>query len=225
MSEILKSFEKPYRYRDSKYAGTDEEYIAALRSSSCVYVGNLSFHTTEEQLYEVFRGVGEIRRIIMGLDSVKKTPCGFCFVEFYEVDDAVRACVLLDGMKVDERVVKVDKDTGFVEGRQYGRGQSGGQLTDERRNNFDSGRGGYGSYFKQGGGGKGGDEYDDDVDPDYPGASYGTKQNNSNDDDDDDNRNRKRERDDDDNNNNNHHNDDNYDDEPQKMARVDNDNN
>lgn len=39
--------------------------------------------------------------------------------------------------------------TGFVEGRQYGRGKSGGQVRDEYRNDFDHGRGGYGKLMQQ----------------------------------------------------------------------------
>lgn len=31
---------------------------------------------------------GELRRVIMGLDKYKKTPCGFCFVEYYARADA-----------------------------------------------------------------------------------------------------------------------------------------
>jgi nuclear cap-binding protein subunit 2 len=59
-----------------------------LLSSMAVYVGNLSFFTTEEQMYELFSRVtdpakgGGIRRIIMGLDRNNKTPCGFAFVEY-----------------------------------------------------------------------------------------------------------------------------------------------
>jgi len=52
-----------------------------LATSTTLYVGNLSFFTTEEQIYEVFSKCGEIKRIIMGLDRNTKTPCGFCFVE------------------------------------------------------------------------------------------------------------------------------------------------
>ena len=48
-----------------------------------MYVGNLSFFTTEEQLYELFGRAGDIKRIVMGLDKFKKTPCGFCFVEYF----------------------------------------------------------------------------------------------------------------------------------------------
>lgn len=35
----------------------------------------------EEQIYELFSRVGDVKRIIMGLDRNNKTPCGFCFVE------------------------------------------------------------------------------------------------------------------------------------------------
>lgn len=42
------------------------------------------------------------------------------------------------------REIRVDYDWGFVEGRQYGRGKSGGQVRDEYRLDNDSGRGGYG---------------------------------------------------------------------------------
>lgn len=45
-----------------------------------LYVGNVSFYTTEAQIYELFSTVGHVNRVIMGLDRNKKSPCGFCFV-------------------------------------------------------------------------------------------------------------------------------------------------
>lgn len=54
----------------------------ALKNSCTLYVGNLSFYTTEEQIHELFSKCGDVKRIVMGLDKVKKTPCGFCFVEY-----------------------------------------------------------------------------------------------------------------------------------------------
>jgi RNA recognition motif-containing protein len=67
-------------YRDRRFHGTQEEYEAALQASTTVYIGNMSFYTTEEQAYELFSRAGEIKKIIMGLDKNSKTPCGFCFV-------------------------------------------------------------------------------------------------------------------------------------------------
>ena len=41
--------------------------------------------------------------------------------------------------------LRVDFDEGFEEGRQYGRGKSGGQVRDDYRPNYDSGRVGFGA--------------------------------------------------------------------------------
>lgn len=54
-----------------------------LKTSKTVYVGNLSFFTTEAQIHESFSVVGPIKRIVMGVNANTKTPCGFCFVEYY----------------------------------------------------------------------------------------------------------------------------------------------
>lgn len=59
-----------------------EEQLAALETTSTVYVGNLSPTTPEELVWELFRKVGEVRRVIMGLDRNQMTPYGFCFVEY-----------------------------------------------------------------------------------------------------------------------------------------------
>ncbi len=41
------------QYRDRRFEGSQEAFEVALRTSTTVYVGNLSFFTTEEQIYEV----------------------------------------------------------------------------------------------------------------------------------------------------------------------------
>lgn len=53
-----------------------------MLTSCTLYIGNMSYYTTEEQIYELFSRCGDIKRIVMGLDKFKKTPCGFCFVEY-----------------------------------------------------------------------------------------------------------------------------------------------
>ncbi|KXJ97473.1 hypothetical protein Micbo1qcDRAFT_143061 [Microdochium bolleyi] len=115
-----------------------------LKNATTLYVGNLSFYTTEEQVYELFSKCGEIKRLIMGLDRYNKTPCGFCFVEYYTHQDALDCMKYIGGTKLDERIIRTDLDPGFEEGRQYGRGKSGGQVRDEYRDDYDEGRGGLG---------------------------------------------------------------------------------
>ena len=54
-----------------------------------------------------------------------------------------------NGTKLDERVIRCDLDPGFKEGRQFGRGKSGGQVRDEYRTEYDVGRGGWGHRMRE----------------------------------------------------------------------------
>ncbi|KAJ1665721.1 nuclear cap binding complex subunit [Coemansia sp. RSA 1813] len=141
---IVPRLDMPSTYKDHQYQGSAGQWNEELTKSSTLYVGNLSFYTTEEQIYEVFSKAGEIKRIIMGLSRAAKTPCGFCFVEYYTHEDALNCMKYVNGTKLDDRIVRTDLDPGFREGRQFGRGRSGGQVRDEYRQEYDEGRGGWG---------------------------------------------------------------------------------
>ncbi|XP_064459164.1 nuclear cap-binding protein subunit 2 [Ornithodoros turicata] len=136
-------------YRDQHFKGSRSEQERLLRQSTTLYIGNMSFYTTEEQIYELFSKCGDVKKVIMGLDRYRKTPCGFCFVEYYNRDDGENAIRYINGTKLDDRIIRTDWDAGFIEGRQYGRGKSGGQVRDEYRTDYDSGRGGYGKLMAQ----------------------------------------------------------------------------
>ncbi|WRX13756.1 RNA recognition motif domain - like 10 [Theobroma cacao] len=140
MALLFKEQAKLSAYRDRKFSGTQEEFEQALLNSTTVYIGNMSFYTTEEQVYELFSRAGEIKKIIMGLDKNSKTPCGFCFVLYYSREDTEDAVKYISGTILDDRPIRVDFDWGFVEGRQWGRGRSGGQVRDE---------GGYGKLVQR----------------------------------------------------------------------------
>uniref|UniRef100_A0A8C4NCW7 Nuclear cap-binding protein subunit 2 n=1 Tax=Eptatretus burgeri TaxID=7764 RepID=A0A8C4NCW7_EPTBU len=115
------------QYRDQHFkGGRKQEHL--LLGSSTLYVGNLSFYTTEEQINELFSKCGDIKKTVMGLDKVKKTPCGFCFVEYYTRADTEHAMRFINGTRLDDRIIRTDWDTGFKEGRQFGRGKTGGQV-------------------------------------------------------------------------------------------------
>lgn len=74
-----------------------------------------------------------------------RTPCGFCFVEYYTHAEALACMKHISGTKLDERIIRCDLDLGYKEGRQFGRGKSGGQVRDEHRQDYDPGRGGWGA--------------------------------------------------------------------------------
>ncbi|OQV21766.1 Nuclear cap-binding protein subunit 2 [Hypsibius exemplaris] len=135
-------------YRDQQFQGSLQEQEAKLRASTTLYVGNLSFYTTEDQIYHLFAKSGDVKRVIMGLDRFTRTPCGFCFVEYYTRSDAEDSIRYVSGTRLDERIIRCDWDAGFIEGRQYGRGKSGGQVRDEFRDDYDAGRGGFGKLIQ-----------------------------------------------------------------------------
>ncbi|KAJ2795224.1 nuclear cap binding complex subunit, partial [Coemansia furcata] len=119
---IVPRLDRPSTYKDHQYQGSTEQWSTDLARTTTLYVGNLSFYTTEEQLYEIFSKAGEIKRIIMGLSRTDKTPCGFCFVEYYTHENALECMKYVNGTKLDDRIVRTDLDPGFKEGRQFGRG-------------------------------------------------------------------------------------------------------
>lgn len=49
-------------------------------------------------------------------------------VRFYLREEAMNAVRYVSGTKLDDRIIRTDWDVGFSEGRQYGRGQRGGQV-------------------------------------------------------------------------------------------------
>lgn len=100
-------------------------------------------------MLQVFSKAGDIKRIIMGLDKQKMTPCGFCFVVYYTREDAEACVKYINGTMLDDRPIRADFDWGFQDGRQFGRGRTGGQVRDEYRMDYDPGRGGYGTILSQ----------------------------------------------------------------------------
>ena len=60
----------------------------------------------------------------------------------YYTHEAAGDCVnYVSGTNLDGRVIRADWDSGFEEGRQFGRGSSGGQIRDELRDYYDPERG------------------------------------------------------------------------------------
>ncbi len=142
---IIERLDQPSRYveRNLRRQGHMED-LDKLAQSKTIYVGNLSFFTTEAQIRQLFALAGRVQQVIMGLDRFEKTPCGFCFVEYSTRDGALDCLKYISGTKLDDRIIRADMDLGFVPGREFGRGRSGGQMRDEARLEYDQARGGFG---------------------------------------------------------------------------------
>ena len=49
-------------------------------------------------------------------------------MEYYTRQDAEHAMRYVNQTRLDDRIIRTDWDAGFIDGRQYGRGRSGGQV-------------------------------------------------------------------------------------------------
>jgi nuclear cap-binding protein subunit 2 len=152
MGDLLFDLQPKVDYVDRKAmlaAPSEEAYLAQrndqVARSTTVYVGNLSYYTTEQQIWAHMGSTGAVRRIVMGLNAVTAQPCGFCFVEYCDQHSAVAAVASLHLSRLDDRVVRVSWDIGgdvAASGRRWGRGFTGGQTRDEYRQGLDNARGG-----------------------------------------------------------------------------------
>ena len=74
-----------------------------------LYVGNLSYDTTEDTLRTLFAEYGEIESVNLISDRYTGRSRGFAFVEMSTEQAAQEAMSGMNGKQVDEREIKVDK--------------------------------------------------------------------------------------------------------------------
>jgi len=75
--------------------------------SKKLYVGNLSYTTTEATLTELFGTVGKVLSVNIITDRMTGRSRGFGFVEMAEHEAAQEAVAQLNGRMVDGRAIKV----------------------------------------------------------------------------------------------------------------------
>lgn len=78
---------------------------------SKVFVGNLSFDTTREELEALFAPMGEIAEIVVPTDRDSGRPRGFAFVTFASSEGAAQAIQKLDGAELGGRNLRVNEAT------------------------------------------------------------------------------------------------------------------
>ena len=106
-----------------------------------LFVGGLSFSTSNERLREAFAAVGSVESASVVTDRDTGRSRGFGFVEMATPEEAEQAISRLNGTNLDGRTIQVEKT------KAPGTGGGGG----DRRGGGGGGRGGFG-----GGGGRGG---------------------------------------------------------------------
>jgi RNA recognition motif-containing protein len=91
-----------------------------------IYVGNLSYEVTEEELRQEFEAFGKIESVSIITDKYSGRPKGFGFVEMPAVSEGQAAITGLNGKTLRERTLNVnaarprsdDRGGGFGGGRQ-----------------------------------------------------------------------------------------------------------
>jgi RNA recognition motif-containing protein len=109
-----------------------------------IYVGNLTFDATEDQVRGLFEAYGPVEKVSIITDRDSGQPRGFAFVEMVDDEAASKAMEALNGTNLGGRNITVNEARPRADRpRREGGGGGGG------------GRGGYGGGRGGGGGGRG----------------------------------------------------------------------
>jgi len=103
-------------------------------SNSKLYVGNLSFKTTEDELRSHFGQFGTVTDVYVAMDKMTGRPRGFAFVTMGTAEEAKTAAEKVNGTELDGRQLTVNEARpkeerpagGFGGGGGGGRGFGGG---------------------------------------------------------------------------------------------------
>jgi cold-inducible RNA-binding protein len=74
-----------------------------------LYVGNLSYRTTEASLFDLFGAVGQVVSVNLATDHLTGRSRGFAFVKMAKKRTARRAISALNGKTVDGQTITVEK--------------------------------------------------------------------------------------------------------------------
>ena len=93
-----------------------------------LFVGNLSFQTTETELGDLFKTFGQVSRVFIAKDRDTGRARGFAFVEMTDSAEADRAIAALNGANLEGRALNVNEARPKTEGGRGGfsRGPQGG---------------------------------------------------------------------------------------------------
>ncbi|MEI7730668.1 MAG: RNA-binding protein [Verrucomicrobiota bacterium] len=117
--------------------------------SNKLFVGNLSFNTTENDLQDAFAAHGTVTETNLMMDRMTNRPRGFGFVTMSTPEEAQKAIEALNGKEIDGRALTVNVAKPREE-RTGGGGGGGGR----RSYGGGGGGGGYGGGSGGGGGGR-----------------------------------------------------------------------
>ena len=139
--------------------GNQREPNPDAEGSNTIFIGNVSYNTQKDTLWEFFKYYGEINDLRLAMDQ-DGNPRGFAHCEFATPESA-KASLEANGEFVDGRGLRIDlsapKNRGGSGGRGYGGRDFGGNRgRNDRGRGGRGGRGGFGGRGGRGGRGRGG---------------------------------------------------------------------
>ena len=118
-----------------------------------IYVGNLSFDASEDQVRSLFEAYGAVDKVSIVTDRDTGQPRGFAFVEMPDDDAATKAMEALNGTSLGGRNLNINEARPKTDRPRGGGGGGGG------RGGYGGGGGGGRDRGRSGGGGGGGGGY------------------------------------------------------------------
>ena len=81
-----------------------------------IFVGNISFHTTEQEIRTLFETHGSVDRVNVVTDRDSGKPKGFGFVEMANDGEGIKAIAALNGQELDGRALTINESRPKYEG-------------------------------------------------------------------------------------------------------------
>lgn len=90
------------------WSGQQQQQQSQQQQKHDIFVGNLAFNTTEEQLHQVFSEVGRVIKVRMVTDNDTGKPRGFAFVEYQDPQAALSAIRNMNDYELNGRRIRVN---------------------------------------------------------------------------------------------------------------------
>jgi cold-inducible RNA-binding protein len=108
-----------------------------------IYVGNLAYDVTEDELSAEFGNFGKVESVAIPADKFSGRPRGFAFVEMASKSEAGAAIAGLNGKMLKDRTIVVNESRPRADNR------GGGSYGNRRSGGYGSDRGGYSGGGRQ----------------------------------------------------------------------------
>jgi RNA recognition motif-containing protein len=83
--------------------------VRRIAISTRIFVGNLAYETSRQDLETVFSKVGPVADVVLPVDRATDRPRGFAFIEFSEPDLVSKAIEQMDGLELGGRTLRVSE--------------------------------------------------------------------------------------------------------------------